>query len=198
MTTLNRVRVQGYGYPGGPGVSTFYFLDTTTACDSLYTLFNGFQGATPNSVNYLVESAGDQIEDTTGELVGAWSATPESIVDCSNTSSYQGPTGVLLKWHTDTILDGHRVSGQTFMVPIAAGVFDNTGHVGSSDLAGFAGYASAFVIAQDASFVIWHRPRAAKAADGSRPAVTARVGGHGLVTRSSVSTKAAVLRSRRD
>lgn len=198
MTVLNRARVQNYGYPGGPGVSTFYFLDTSTATDSLYDLFLSFAGAVPTSVNFLVESGGDQIEDTSGELVGAWSGDPQSVVDCSNTSLYQAPTGVLLKWHTDTILDGHRVSGKTFMVPMASGVFDNTGQLSNTDHTGFETACSNFLISQDTSFVIWHRPRAARPADGSRKAVTQRDGGHALVTRSSVSTKAAVLRSRRD
>ena len=198
MTSLNRVRVGWSGFPGAPGVSTFYFLDVATAVASLVTLFDSIKAAFPSDVTWRVESAGDVINDVNGDLTGAWGADPVSDVAGTASGAYSAPVGGMYGWDTSTILDGHRLKGKTFLVPLSAASYDGSGTLSSGCLAVLEPAGIEFLAEQSTSFVIWHRPRAAKAADGSRKAVTARDGGHGLVTTSRVPDKSIVLRSRRD
>lgn len=198
MTSLNRVRVGWSGFPGAPGVSTFYFLDVATAVASLVTLFTALRPNCPTDVTWRVESAGDIIEDTTGVITGAWGADPVSDITGSASGTYSAPSGGMIGWETATILDGRRLRGRTFIVPLAGSQYDSSGSLTADAYNGMGDSAIAFLVEQSSSFVLWHRPRVAHAADGSRPAVTARTGGHGLVTTSRVPDKAVVLRSRRD
>lgn len=198
MTAISRVRTTFTGLPGGAGVATHYFLDTDTAVASLHTFWGALAGLFPAGLQIQVISAGDTIEDTNGELTGAWGASAVAVVNGGGTSSYAAPVGGLVTWGTDTILDGHRLRGRTFMVPLSKEYFGPGGGLGSTIAADIETAADALVIAQSESMVVWHRPREAKPADGSVEAVTARDGGHGLVVRASCYTKAAVLRSRRD
>jgi len=198
MTDLYRIRAAWTGFPGAPGVSTFYGLTSGTSLSDLRAFFLAIATQLPADVTVQVENTGDVIEDTTGALTGAWSDAPVLPVTGSAPPPYAAPTGVMLKWATTTIVDGHRLKGRTFLVPSAGGVFDIDGSINSASMAVLNGAATVLGAAVLGNIVIWHRPRAARPADGSRPAVTARAGGHGLITACSVPDEAVVLRSRRD
>lgn len=199
MTALRRVRSVFSGFPGGPGISTHYFLDTDTAVEGLRVMWEALNDVLPTDVTIQVENVGDEIESTTGELLGTWPASDVVLpVSGDGVGVYAAPVGSVIDWLTDTVLDGHRVRGRTFVVPLVGSAFEANGSINSTALGQITTAASNFQAGQISSFVIWHRPRAARAADGSRPAVTARVGGHALVTSVRVPDKAAVLRSRRD
>ena len=198
MTALYRIRAAWTGFPGAPGVSTFYGLTSGTSLADLRAFFLSMAPSLPADVTIQVENTGDIIEDTTGALTGAWTDDPVLPVTGSAPPPYAAPVGVMLKWATDTIVDGHRLRGRTFLVPCAGGVFDDDGSINDADFTLFNGYATVLGAAVIGNIVVWHRPRVARAADGSRPAVTARAGSHGLITACSVPDEAVVLRSRRD
>ena len=175
-----------------------YFLDTTTAVASLHTFWSAVSGYLPGDVSVMVEAEGDEINDVDGVITGAWSADPVAIIPGGGSGGYAAPVGALFTWSTATILDGHRLKGRTYMVPISDAVMSDRGALQEAPRALLAGAALNFTVEQDASFVVWHRPFAGKPAVGGRPARPAHDGGHGLVTGSSVQAKMAVLRSRRD
>jgi hypothetical protein len=175
-----------------------YFLDTATATASIHDFWDTFKALLPVDVHIVVDPSGDTIEDTTGDLVGSWAGDPQDEIVGTDTTPYAAPVGAMVNWTTGTVLDGHRLRGKSYIVPITGQQFQNDGSLGATALTLLGGAATEFVIEQSASFVIWHRPRDAKAADGSRPAVTARAGGHAVVTGNRVPDFAAVLRSRRD
>jgi hypothetical protein len=152
----------------------------------------------PVNTSVQVESGGDTIDDATGELVGAWSIAPAAGYAGANASPYAAPAGACITWLTPDILDGRRIKGRTFIVPIGSGFFQTDGSLTGAGITAIATPAAAYVAALAGNGVIWHRPRAARAADGSRPAVTARAGGHGIVNGSVVADKVAILKSRRD
>lgn len=198
MTSIHRVRAVWTGFPGGPGVTTLYTLETSGFLTSFYDFLYGIRSYIPNDVSINIEGTGDTIEDTTGALLSAWVEDPPATIDCDNAFGYAAPAGEVVDWVTSTILDGRRLRGRSFIVPIAADQFAADGSLDDTKRVIVESLAQAFVDAQAGSFVIWHRPRAAKAADGSRKAVTARSGGHALVTAAHVPDEACVLRSRRD
>lgn len=199
MTNLYRVRSAFTGFPGGPGVATMYFLDTATAVASLKTYWEALKGLLPNTVTVTVEPFGEVINDVNGNLVDTWAASPQTAtVGTVSGAAYAAPVGALTTWLTDTVVDNHVLKGRTYLVPATSGAFAPDGTLTATAQTTMLNAAAALVIAQSTSMVVWHRPRAAKAADGSRPAVTARDGSHGLVTFHAVPDKAVVLRSRRD
>ena len=187
VTALKRIRVSWTGFPGAPGVSTFYSLDSVGApLTELHAFFSSLAGKIPADVNIQVENSGDIIEDTTGALTGTWTDASVLSVQGTGSSMYAAPAGILFKWMTDTVLGGHRIRGRTFLVPADVQCYQNDGSIASTPLGQLQGYAATLVAATAGAFVIWHRPRAGVG------------GGHALVTGSTVPDKVVVLRSRRD
>jgi hypothetical protein len=198
MTALKRCRVALTGFVGGPGVATYYFLDTATAQNSLHSLWVGLASWLPTSVTVQVEPGGDIIDDVTGNLTGSWGGDIIPSIQGQANNGYASPVGALLKWQTDTIADGHRLRGRTFLVPLDKITFQTNGQMAPATAASMAALAGQFVIEQSSSFVVWHRPFAGRAATAKLKAKPAHDGGHGLVTLAAVGTKPVVLRSRRD
>lgn len=198
MPNIHRVRVAWTGFPGAPGVSTFYALNGTTFIPHLQIFLTGVAGQMPNDVTLQIENTGDIIEAVSGDLMGSWAGAAQTPIVGSQSGAYSAPTGAVVNWLTGDVLDGHRLRGKTFLVPLANSAYDLTGSLGAEPLGAYRDYARSLSEDYDPNFVVWHRPRAAKAADGSRPAVTARAGGYSVVTGSSVPDECVVLRSRRD
>lgn len=198
MATLTRIRATWTGFSGGPGVSTFYSLGSISAVPDIRALFLGLATYLPTDVQIQVENVGDLINDVNGELTGAWSVDPVLPVNGTSPGPYAAPVGVMAKWTTATILDGHRVAGRTFIVPVEGGFFSPDGTPNTDDLNALRGVVSTYFAAAVGDLVVWHRPRVAKAATAYHPAVTARAGGSGVVVACNVPDKAVVLRSRRD
>jgi hypothetical protein len=198
MTSLNRVRATWSGFAGAPGVSTFYGLGVGTLPGFVRTFFNALTAYYPAGTTIQVENFGDVIDDVTGHLVGSWTGSAQTLVTSVGSGSYAAPSGASVKWVTDSVLDGHRVRGRTFLVPLISSAFQSDGSLAAAFKTTLETAATTLAATGVGEFVVWHRPVEAKAADGSRPAVVARDGGHALVTASSVRDVAAVLRSRRD
>ena len=198
MTTLYRTRVQWNGFPGSPGVSTFYGLVDTGMVGNLHTFLTALTSLLPSEVHLHIENSGDALEDTTGVLTGAWAADSVADVVGSGDNHYPAPVGFNVDWNSTAILDGHRLKGRTYFVPGAGGIYDTDGTILSGVLTTIQTAADGFLAAESGNLAIWHRPRAARAADATHLAVTARAGGHGVVTTCSARDKTVVLRSRRD
>lgn len=198
MALLERVRVALTGFPGGPGVNTFYFLDTATALTSLKNMYLSLAGYLPSDVHVQVQNTGDIIESTTGAITGAWQSPPVPEVIGTFTGVYAAPVGFMAGWETSTILDGRRLRGRTFFVPAASNIFNTLGSIGEGYLVGIRSTVADFQVSQSSSLVIWHRPFAGSPAVGTRKARPAHSGGVGLVTATRVPAKAVVLRTRRD
>lgn len=198
MTTLQRVRVKWNGFIGAPGVSTFYATSAATLVPQLHTFFAAIAGYFPTVVSIQVENTGDELEDTTGALVGSWNTGAVAPVTGTGGGPYSAVSGALVQWFTDTVLSGRRLRGHTFMVPMYIGAYDASGQLVSAFRATGVAAAAALVTAAAGNMRIWQRPRLARAADGSRPAITARSGGQAAVTASGVRAIVTELRSRRD
>jgi len=198
MTNISRVRVALTGFTGGPGVATFYALDAPTLVPSLRTFWGAVAAKMPTTVSVKVQSSGDIIEDTTGELVGGWATTDAVGVVGADSATYPAPVGACISWLTGTILDGKRLKGRTFIVPLGGGSYQLDGTISAVNVTALTTAATNYVAATVANALVWHRPRVAKAADGSRPAVTARAGANGAIIQGFCVDKAMVLTSRRD
>jgi hypothetical protein len=197
MTALYRMRTALTGFSGAPGVVTQYFSSLADTTVDLHTFWESVKVYIPSVVHVQVENVGDIIESTTGTITDAWQAAPVAETVCTGGGAYAGPAGAQIRWDTATIVDGRRLRGRTFLVPLVTGAYESNGTILGTALTAFTNAAAALVNAQAPEMVVWHRPRAARAADGSRPEVTARAGSFGAITASSVPDRVAVLRSRR-
>ncbi len=198
MTTIARIRTVLTGFPGGPGVATMYSINTATFPASLRAFWVACANAMAQGVQIQVEGSGDLIEDTTGVITGAWSGATPAVVGSPSAGAYSAPSGAVVDWLSPTILDGRRVRGRTFIVPLTNAAYQSDGSLAAGTVTGLKDAGDALVIAEAGGFCVWHRPRKARAANGTIPAVTARAGGHALVTTCRVPDLSAVLRSRRD
>ena len=195
---LGRIRVALTGFPGGPGVSTFYSSDAPATIAAIRTYWNALSGIIPVDVHIQVENTGDIIDPLTGALTGAWVGAAQAPVVGGSAEVYGAPVGALARWATNTILDGHRVRGRTFIVPVTSNFFTTSGALGPVASQTVTDASAALVVNSNATLTVWHRPFKGSAATLTRPARPAHPGGVAVVTGSSASPKAVVLRSRRD
>lgn len=184
MATLNRYRVEWVGGPGGPGVSTFYSLPTaSTALADIRAFFQSLSVLFPTAFSWSFPNSGDQIEDSTGQISGAWSAAAVSpVIGGEGNVGFAAGVGARVSWQTQLIMNGRRLRGSTFITGIAVSNYDNAGTLSSGALTTLQNAADALISATD--LVIYSRPHG-----GSF--------GYGLVIGATVPDRVTSLRSRR-
>ena len=192
MTNLARVRITLSGFQGGPGVTTFYVLNPTTAMPELKGLMAGFLTKMPSVITCTYPTTGDYIDPVTGILAGSWIVSGLANDAGATSDSYSAPSGILVSWLTGGILDGHRLRGRTFFVPVSGSAYQSDGSVIDAARSTLQTTVNSKVSTLANNLVVWHRPRAASAAHP-----VDRAGGYDIVTAGLVSDKVAVLRSRR-
>lgn len=203
MVNIDRVRVSWTGFPGAPGVSTFYFTAAPPHLTALQNVYGNCANLFPADVTIRVEGSGDTIDPLTGLIVGQWTGTAPAVVTGTYTGGYSAASGGLIRWNTGTVLSGRRLRGRTFLVPLAGIAYQNDGTISDSQLGIIQGAANGLVAAATGVFVVHNRPRAASPAwtdvhGRLHPAVTSRAGGFSAVTSALAIDKSVVLRSRRD
>jgi len=192
-----RVRTTFDGWPGGPGLQTFYFtLGSEDAAGALacvnavHTLWSTYgPGLYPDQVSILVQPNVDLINAADGALTNTFVVAAPAVISGGDGAGYISPAlAVLLRLETNNFVSGRRVRGRIFLSPIAA--LHQTAD-GTPDVTALGAPITAITdlmadIAASGSLVVWHRPKAG-AGGLSCPVVTA-----------STWAKFAVLRSRRD
>jgi len=156
MVDLRRVPVEWTTGVGGSGVSIFYTLDPADATASLGTFFNAIKDLFPPVVSWSIPASGDTITDTTGRLSGSWSGGTAATITGTNNTLYAGGTGGFIRWYTNTVLDGRKFVGRTYMVPLVTSTYSTNGVINSTALGTLQTAATALVTAT--AHVIYHRP----------------------------------------
>lgn len=162
MATLNRLRVTWTGSPVvGPGLTTFYFTspDMSGIPDAVASFFDDANGFYPSGITWTIPDSGDQLESTTGALVGSWTATGGTTINSSSTAGWVLGVGARVVWETGGIVNGRRIRGSTFLVPLAKDRFDTDGTLTTAAISGLDSVAGALFTAADGHLVIWSRPR---------------------------------------
>ena len=193
MTNIDRVRVSWTGFLGGPGVSTFYTIDAESFLAPLHDWLSSMANNIPTDVTLQIEPTGDVIDPADGHLVDSWTTDVSTAITGAGAGKYAAPVGLCVNWLTGEVADGHRVRGKTFMVPCNEDTFDAAGQVDGSVHGSLQTICDTLVSVASPEFVVWHRPRAASV---KHPVATA--GSEWPVTNAVLSTKAAILTSRRD
>lgn len=207
MTTMYRIRAVWSGFTGAPGYTNLFFGATDplqagadAAGGAVNTFFTAIKSALPLPVTVTIDPAVALIEDTTGDQVDEMTlTTPPPGVSGVLGERFAGPAGACITWNTATFLQGRKVRGRTYLVPLTMSAFENNGTLDNTYRTTLSTAATALVTGPGA-LVIFARPHDAQTAAESPTgkARAARVGAAALVTSASLKDKAAVLTSRRD
>jgi hypothetical protein len=159
MTTMRRLRVTWDGLGALPGLSTFYYGVASPNVADVVTMFNAFKVGFPTTLTITVPSAGDEIDDVTGQLTGAWTGTGGgTIVGTSSVPQYASGVGALVTWGTGVIHNGRRVKGRTFVAPLTTNSFDSAGLISTSTKSVLQAAVNAYV-ASGVAKGVWSRGR---------------------------------------
>lgn len=205
MPTIARLRVRLEGFVGAPGVSTFYAVNEATFRPALVAFWTAMVTRMPLNVKVTVENSGDLLDEGSGLNTGTWTDGAVVALEGSAIGPYSAPSGAAVTWHTTIILNGRRVKGRTFVVPLRSEFYGPDGSLDDTTLNVLRAAAAALVAASPGSMLIYHRPTdnvvgVPAGPGGSPPAVPSVPGTDGQgcpVVSSTISDKAAVLRSRR-
>ena len=204
MASMLKVKARWSGFVGSPGWTNFYFrLDdgdfhtqqtATDAAARVSTFFTAVKDKFTTAVTVSIQPDVEVIEDTTGEMTSVFGiTTPAAIVGSNTIATFSGPTGAVVTWRTNSVHNGRRVRGRTFLVPTSTAVFQNDGTLDTAHRTALQTAADALASATGSPDLgIWARPK--KLPDGT---VTAP-GAWYPVSSATVPDLAAVLRSRRD
>jgi len=185
MATLAKVVALWQSWPGAPGYSVFYANNLNPALAPYQSFFETIKTLIPASTTISIQGSGVLIDDASGAVTGTYSQTPPTPTLCTGVGSYPGAAGAVVHWFTAGIVNGRRLRGRTFIVPIISTAFDTNGSLGTSQLTTISNAAATLAAASTANFRIWHRP-------------TGGVGGSSAdVTASSVPDLCVTTRSRR-
>lgn len=131
---ISRVSAQWSGFPGAPGYSNFHFQSSTGTPDvddpvaAVRAFFVALQPTLPVSVSIQVLPTVEVLDDTTGSLIdyATASATPAPVTGSSG-ANFAGPSGGVINWITNTVVNGRRLRGRTFVVPMNTGAYQPDG-----------------------------------------------------------------------
>jgi len=187
MTTLREIMIEWQTASGSGKRSVLYFDATPTVSSqrtALQTFLTSMKALQASTTSYGVAIQGVEIDDATGNLLGAWSEP--SLKNGTGTSAgtdTSDASQLLVQWKTAEIINNRFLRGRTFFPGVGSGQITN-GNLSGAAVTAAQGAANAF-IASSAGLRIWHRPGPAGA------------GSSRLVTTAAIWSELAVLRRRR-
>jgi hypothetical protein len=202
------------GFQGGPGVSNFFFADTTSdnswvptqaqidaTAAAVTTFANQIKNLIAPTVVLSTMRDVDVFHDDTGELQDTYTAAAQLAVPSTATggSSYSAASGAVIDWKTRTIRRRRRVQGRTFIVPLSQGCYEANGTLNDNTLTVLSN--AAIKLVNDVGypdFGVWARPTRVKDANGKYTGEVLPDGVFANATSIAVPDMAAVLRSRRN
>jgi hypothetical protein len=190
MTTLNRLVVAWSGPQiVGQAVTVLHFTASDNAAPNVAAIVGAFDRLTPmlpTGVTLTIPGSGDKIDDTTGELVGVWDAGAGGTKNATGAAKAAAGVGACVTWNTGGIVNGRRLKGRTFIVPMANDQYAADGTIENGTLGQINLFANDLKNA--GALAVWHRPTSKDATDGNS---------YGVLS-FRVRDKVAVLSSRRN
>lgn len=184
------------GFSGAPGYTNLHFLDpdeiTETGANETSVRNRAFWQAIsvylPIGVTVTMPAFLEHIDTGSGELIAEVPWAQGAAVNGSSSSNYSSATGGCITWRTVGVVNGRKLRGRTFLVPLGNGTFDTNGTLLAAVVTGMTTAGNNLANATTGiDLAVWHRP-----APGGTDGIAAGV------TSCSVTDKTAVLRSRRD
>lgn len=138
-------------------MSTFYAgTSSTSALAEVRSFFDACKSHITDDITWSFPSTGDQIESSTGTIVGSWTRAAAASVTGTAASSWTAGVGGRVRWETGAIIGGRRVRGATFLTGFGIASYENNGTLSNSAVSDITTAANA--LAATGSFMIWSRP----------------------------------------
>jgi hypothetical protein len=198
LSSIYRIRVVHQGYTGGPGLTQFHFAldgdavpaqaDLDKAALAVRQFFMDFGSQLADGWTGMVDTEVDIFDMQTGALTNVRSVASQTALTGSGGAQGPAPVGLCVKWATADIVKGRRLSGRTFIVPMALTAFERDGTISPGVVTMLQAAGTKLAVTSGAPLVVWHRPVGHPGTGGSASRVTS----------ASVKDQVAVLRSRRD
>ena len=153
---------------------TMYFLDAAAAQPAVLAFVETWADAAPDDVTFRVPDTGDKINEETGDLTGVWVGGVDGGYVGQSPDPFIAGTGMRVRWLTGGIVRSRRVSGSTYLVPVAAGIFTTAGVPSTTWVDNFLTAANTLIASTPGNMVIWSRPIAG-AGGSDHPVVSATV-----------------------
>jgi hypothetical protein len=189
-----RYTVRWNGFTGAPGFTNLHFLfgsetlaERDDSASAVRALFVAMQTYMPTGVNVTFPTEVDIFDEESGSLISTLPVSSLATVSGTGSTAYSSVTGGVISWGTNVIINGRRLRGRTFMVPLGSTFYTTDGTPIESARTAIATAAATFIANSGGPpFGVWSRPK------------VDQVGVLGVATTASVPDKAAVLKSRRD
>lgn len=172
----------------GRAVNVLHFAgdNPLNSVSAIVQAYNAINPLMPNNVNVTIPSSGDTIEDTTGTLVDVWTASGGGTFPTQGAPLAAAGVGACVTWTTGGIVNGRRLRGRTFLVPLSTACYEANGTLTQAALDGLGNFATQLRAA--GPLAVWHRPTTKGGSDGNS---------YGVISH-TVRDKVAYLSSRRD
>lgn len=158
----------------GGGVNVLYFAGDAGVPDpaAIRAAYDAIKTSLPPSVTIQVPGSGNTIEDTTGALVDVWAGTtPSPVTGSSGAAQSAAGVGACVNWLTGGIINGRKLRGRTFIVPLSVGSYDDQGTLETATLTRLESFATA--MQASGPLAVWHRPTTSGGSDGNSYGVIA-------------------------
>ena len=194
--TIDRVRIPitGSGAVGNSYMNVYFQAVTGNNLSQLSALVSSLKAYLPTSTTYSFPSGGDQIDETTGRITGAWTAVAPGPVTGTSPSIGASPCGFMIRFRCPNVINGRKPVGRMLFVPAGSTVFGTTGNI-SGTVVSAANTAGVTFLNSTTGFIVWHRPVYDYE---TKPPTLIRPGSIAVPNVVDTSTKTVVLRSRRD
>jgi hypothetical protein len=184
-------RVNWSGTTGGAGVSVFNARWSVGSlgslqpfADAVRVFFDSLKAIVPNEVSWTFPAEVQEFDTSSGQLKSVHAVTAPASVSATSSGSFAHASGARIDWHTPAIVNGRRLRGRTYMVPLVNTSFGPDGLVTTTARTTLTNAGNALInaLATPGSLAVWSRT-------------------HGIladVQSPHVSSLGSVLRTRRD
>jgi hypothetical protein len=123
---------------GAPGVSVFHgrggeSIPVGSAAqhmaDDIAGFFTDIRSLVPSSVSWTFPSEVLELDTTTGDLEDVHAVTAPTTVTASGGNGYAAPAGTAVRWFTAAIVEGRRLQGRTYLVPLSITQYATDGSI---------------------------------------------------------------------
>lgn len=190
-----RMTMVWQGFAGAPGYTNLHFLNpdtpTQVALDEtavkVKTWLQTIAPYLPSTAAIGYPGTMDMLDTATGDLLDVFNIPVQAATQGASGSAYSAAVGACVNWQAVGIVNGRRLRGRTFLVPLA-GAFAPDGTLDNSFRTTLLTASNTFANSTSGLDIsVWHRPSPG-GSDGAA----------GQVTAATITDKTAVLRSRRD
>lgn len=184
------------GFSGAPGYMNWFFSfpgdpdqdQVNAAAIKSKTFVQNFAAYLPTGVSVAYPGIIERLTTGTGELEAEINVPVQTATVGTGGGNWSAAVGMCVNWRSGAIVNGRRLRGRTFFVPLSTSAYDTAGTLNDTVRTNILSAANTFITPDtNLQFAIWHRPSPG-GSDGSSGAVVA----------TSITDKTAVLKSRRD